>query len=107
MKKIIILVLISALFITCTKEEEKDQYVRVFNSDTEIITNIKVGSVSFGDLGSNSITVYSKINNGTHTIHGNIEGTAIYSSSVSINGNVSVYWTIDIDRDGIVSLTNN
>ena len=104
MKKLILLIVIGMLFIGCAKDP--DHNLRVKNSDTVSITDLKIGSVVYGDVKGGSTTSYKSIPEGTHNISGYIGFTTL-SGSFSVTGNGTHNWTLTINSYGSVDLVED
>ncbi|NQT77824.1 MAG: hypothetical protein HQ565_08930 [Bacteroidetes bacterium] len=82
---------------SCTKD---DFEVRIKN-DYHQGLNIAVGPTDFGWVASGTTTPYRDIEEGSHQITGDVQG------SLSITGNGKHKWTVTIGANGNVSVSED
>ena len=104
MKKLILLVVIGMLFIGCAKDP--DHYLRVTNSDSLPINDLKIGALNYGDISGGSTTSYKYITEGTHDISGSIGFTTL-GGSFSVTGNGTHNWTLTLNSSGSIGLVED
>lgn len=102
LKIFIAIVAISLLFSGCSLDP--DHSIRVKNEYSETILDVKIGSVSYGDVGSAETTSYKPVDEGTHTLAGTTTSGGELVGSVSLTGNGTHKWTLTITSAGGVEI---
>lgn len=100
MNKLIYLILILFLFVSCAKPEHK---IRVKNNFTQVITSIAVGDATYTNIQIGALTEYKPIKKGNLSVDGRTS-TGIIVGSGKIRGRGKHNWTATIDASGKLTL---
>jgi len=85
-------------------EVSPNHSVRVKNSYSETIYNMKVGSVGYDSVSTGEVTIYKPVAEGSHTLSGNTKTGSNLNGSISVTGNGTHKWTLEILPTGNLAI---
>ena len=83
---------------------DPDFSIRVKNEFAETVSNVMIGSVSFGDVSTSATTAYKPVDEGTHDLTGTTASSGNLTGTVSITGKGTHKWTLTILASGSVKI---
>ncbi|PKP37996.1 MAG: hypothetical protein CVT98_05490 [Bacteroidetes bacterium HGW-Bacteroidetes-15] len=83
---------------------DPDHSIRIKNEYSELVLDVKIGSVSYGDVNSGETTSYKPVDEGTHNLAGTTASSGELIGSVSISGKGTHKWTLTITSSGGVEI---
>ncbi|MFW5877651.1 MAG: hypothetical protein ACOCUP_00920 [bacterium] len=91
---------IALILVMSSCEKEADHSIRIKNEIPETITGITIGSVSYGDVPTGSLTEYKPVEEGEHTLSGSSDSGGTLSGTVTVEGKGTHKWTLVITSSG-------
>jgi len=107
MKKILFVSLAFALIAFMFSSCSADHSIRIKNSFSEAMSEVKINSTSYGSIAIGKTTGYKPVDEGSFTMSGSTTSGKPLTGSGSVKGNGTHKWTITITASGSCSIAED